>query len=80
MNIVLATVLERTREIGIRRSIGARRFDIVRQFSDGIGADLCGRRAAGDCVWVSVVVGVVFGIYPAMKGSRVNPIEALRYE
>ncbi len=107
MNIVLATVLERTREIGIRRAIGARRGDIVRQFlmesvlisgGGGVMGVLFGyflswviARAAE---WktivttssiviafgVSVAVGVAFGIYPAMKASRINPIEALRYE
>jgi putative ABC transport system permease protein len=107
MNIVLATVLERTREIGIRRSIGARRFDIVRQFLTesvlisvgggllGIGfgfflAWLIARTAEWQTivtqgsVWiafgVSVAVGVIFGIYPAMKASQINPIDALRYE
>jgi putative ABC transport system permease protein len=107
MNIVLATVLERTREIGIRRAMGARRADVVRQFltesvlisiSGGILGIGCGfmlswliSRAAE---WktivtvtsvvvafgVSMLVGVVFGIYPAMKASRIDPIEALRYE
>jgi putative ABC transport system permease protein len=107
MNIVLATVLERTREIGIRRSIGARRFDIVRQFLTesvlisvaggllGIGfgfflAWLIARTADWKTIvttasvviafGVSVAVGVVFGIYPAMKAARINPIDALRYE
>ena len=107
MNIVLATVLERTREIGIRRSIGARRFDIVRQFLTesvlisvaggllGIGfgfflAWLIARTAEWKTIvtsasvviafGVSVAVGVIFGIYPAMKASRINPIDALRYE
>ncbi len=107
MNIVLATVLERTREIGIRRSIGARRFDIVRQFLTesvlisvgggllGIGfgfflAWLIARTAewktivtsssVGIAFGVSVAVGVIFGIYPAMKASKINPIDALRYE
>jgi len=107
MNIVLATVLERTREIGIRRSIGARRSHIVTQFLTesvmisvggglvGIGfgfflAWLIARTAEWKTIvtpgsvliafWVSVLVGVVFGIYPAMKASRINPIDALRYE
>jgi putative ABC transport system permease protein len=107
MNIVLATVLERTREIGIRRSIGARRFDIVRQFLTesvlisvvggllGIAfgfflAWLIARTAdwktivtsssVGIAFGVSVAVGVIFGIYPAMKASKINPIDALRYE
>jgi putative ABC transport system permease protein len=107
MNIVLATVLERTREIGIRRSIGARRADIVSQFLTesvlismaggllGIGfgfflAWLIARTAEWKTIvttasvviafGVSVFVGVVFGIYPAVKASRINPIDALRYE
>jgi len=107
MNIVLATVLERTREIGIRRSIGARRFDIVRQFLTesvlisvaggllGIGfgfflAWLIARTAEWKTIvtsasvviafGVSVAVGIIFGIYPAVKASRINPIDALRYE
>jgi putative ABC transport system permease protein len=107
MNIVLATVLERTREIGIRRSVGARRFDIVRQFLTesvlisagggvmGVGfgfflAWLISRAAEWKTIvtsvsvlvafGVSVAVGVLFGVYPAVKASRINPIEALRYE
>jgi putative ABC transport system permease protein len=107
MNIVLATVLERTREIGIRRSIGARRGDIVRQFLlesvlISIGGGVVGIAFGYFLSWliaraaewktivtpesiaiafgVSVAVGVIFGIYPARKASRIDPIEALRYE
>lgn len=107
MNIVLATVLERTREIGVRRAVGARRSDIVRQFiletvllSTGGGligisfGYLLSWLIAAAAKWktivspssiliafgVSVAVGVIFGIYPARRASRVDPIEALRYE
>ncbi len=107
MNIVLATVLERTREIGIRRATGARRSDIVRQFLMesvliSMGGGLVGIAFGYFLAWliavtaewktivspqslliafgVSVTVGIVFGIYPARKASRVDPIEALRYE
>ena len=107
MNIVLATVMERTREIGIRRSIGARRFDIVRQFLTesvliSVGGGLMGITFGFFLAWliartadwktivttasvviafgVSVFVGIVFGIYPAVKASRINPIDAVRYE
>jgi len=107
MNIVLATVLERTREIGIRRSVGARRFDIVRQFLTesvliSAGGGILGVAFGFFLAWlisraadwktivttvsvlvafgVSVAVGILFGVYPAVKASRINPIEALRYE
>ncbi|HUP02445.1 MAG TPA: ABC transporter permease [Bryobacteraceae bacterium] len=107
MNIVLATVMERTKEIGIRRSIGARRRDIVRQFLTesvviSVGGGSLGIAFGYFLAWliartaqwktivtpssvliafgVSVFVGVVFGIYPALKAARINPIDALRYE
>jgi putative ABC transport system permease protein len=107
MNIVLATVMERTREIGIRRAIGARRNDIVRQFLTesiliSVGGGLLGIAFGFFLSWliaraaewktivttasvliafgVSVAVGVIFGLYPAMKAARIDPIEALRYE
>jgi putative ABC transport system permease protein len=107
MNIVLATVLERTREIGVRRATGARRMDILRQFLTesaliSVAGGLLGIGFGFFLSWViaqtaewktivttssviiafgvSVAVGLTFGIYPAFKASRINPIEALRYE
>jgi putative ABC transport system permease protein len=107
MNIVLATVMERTREIGVRRATGARRIDIVRQFLAesiliSIGGGLLGVAFGFFLSWaistvaqwrtivtptsvivafgVSVAVGIVFGLYPAMKAAQIDPIEALRYE
>ena len=107
MNIVLATVLERTREIGVRRSVGARRLDIARQFvSEAVlisaGGGLIGIAFGFLLAWtiartaewttvvttasvvmafgVSVTVGVLFGVYPALKAAKIDPIDALRYE
>ncbi len=107
MNIMLVSVTERTREIGIRKAIGAKRKDILRQFliealvvssSGGIigiilgtgGANLLGSIMAMETVvslkimalafGFSLFIGVVFGMYPANKAAKMNPIEALRFE
>ncbi len=126
MNIMLATVTERTREIGIRRALGARRNDITRQFLAetvvlSIVGGVTGILGGLTCPWlmqqmrdflekavpeavnnlplsiqnvtpeivpwsiplafgISVAVGVVFGIYPAMRAAQMDPIDALRHE
>ena len=113
MNIMLATVTERTREIGIRRALGAKRWDIMLQFlieaivqttvGGSIGA-ITGIGLVFFAPWVarvffnepmpaqlnvtsvflalgvSVGVGVFFGLYPALRASRLDPIEALRHD
>jgi putative ABC transport system permease protein len=111
MNIMLVSVTERTREIGIRKALGARRVDILWQFvvealvvtmlggliGLGIGVALAeaanGRHMFGRDLYtavtpvsvfvafsVSAIIGLFFGIYPAFRASRLNPIEALRHE
>jgi putative ABC transport system permease protein len=107
MNIMLASILERTREIGVRRAVGARQSDIVRQFVveamliSFVGGSLgivfgfmMSRLIAWLAGWstivtaasivlafvVSITVGLVFGIYPALKAARLDPVEAIRYE
>ncbi len=107
MNIMLAAILERTREIGVRRAVGARKSDIVRQFVieavlisfaggllgifAGFGMSQLIALLAG---WstivtissillaflVSISVGMIFGIYPAVKAAGLDPVEAIRYD
>jgi putative ABC transport system permease protein len=107
MNIMLAAILERTREIGVRRAVGARQRDIVRQFvveavlisfAGGLVGLVLGFAMSELIAWfagwstvvtvgsillaflVSISIGLIFGIYPAMKAARLDPVEAIRYE
>jgi putative ABC transport system permease protein len=107
MNIMLASVMERTREIGVRRAIGAKRRDVIRQFLIettiislaggvmgvlmGVGlSQLIGYLAGWSTIvttwsivlafFVSVAIGLIFGLYPAARAASLDPVKALHYE
>lgn len=107
MNMMLTTVTERTREIGLRKAIGAKRRDISQQFLiEAVALTFIGGVIGVILGWliaylvsklgiisttvsvssvllafgVSTAIGIIFGYYPALRASKLNPIEALRYE
>ncbi len=108
MNIMLVSVTERTREIGVRIAVGARRFDILKQFLIEAGViSLLGGGLGVVCGWaianflgeftqvletytppssiavaliMAIAVGIVSGIYPAVRAARLDPVQALRFE
>ncbi|WP_437541059.1 ABC transporter permease [Sorangium sp. So ce367] len=107
MNIMLVSVRERTREIGVRMAVGARRGDILRQFlveavvvslaggvaGVGLGygaavllsrfgewATIVPTYAVGLALGVSILIGITFGVGPARRASKLDPVEALRFE